>query len=81
MAVDAGAAVLEPHETAAAAEDLLVAEAEVPEPLLSANFCAKGNHGPCQGQVYNLAGVNASVEACECHCHKGKTVRRQRNQW
>lgn len=52
-----------------------------PEPLLTANFCAKGNHGPCQGMVYELDGATPAARSCECLCHAGKTVRRARNQW
>jgi hypothetical protein len=48
---------------------------------LTANFCAKGNHGPCQGMVYELGGPSPAVRSCECKCHAGKTVRRARNQW
>lgn len=55
--------------------------AEEIEPLLSINFCAKSIHGPCQGLVFKIDGRDSTVEKCECKCHAGSTVTRQRNKW
>lgn len=54
---------------------------EEPEPLLSTHFCAKGYHGPCRGMVYNIGAQGMSMERCECTCHAGEPIRRQRTQW
>jgi len=81
----AGPTALHPQGAAAApsatAED---SPEEIPPapPVLTLHFCARKQHKPCAGMVYNVVGGRPDARPCECHCHEGQsTSNRKRSKW
>lgn len=69
--------------TAASAEaDGAVPDAPPAAPVLSLHFCAREQHKPCRGMVYNFVDGHPDARLCECHCHAGQSAsQRKRSKW